>query len=427
MKKAILSFFSFLLLTAGTNLQLLSQEPLSDTVWSKKIKYIESVKCSPDGQYLFAQLDGIGEGFVYKIETLTGLIIDTFSLNRPLMNHLSISPTGDTIVVSGNNYTMFWDVNTGDTLFTLKYGEEAEITPDGKRIITTTGKMGLDEPQILVIDIATKEIIKTFVGRYYYASNLRISPDGKYFCFNDFRGTYLTAIFMNLITYEEIKIFEDPNKNSFYNFGYSPDGQMLGIANKENMYFYDLKNLELIKTLKYYEEENVVDRGVGKRVFTNDSKYLIYGYFDNDDFDPNKIIVWNIEGDSLEYEYPYSAQTAIDISKDDYIAAWGQYPGYLTLLRPKWKATDVKETKNDEFKYTLKDGILKIKFDDELADYPIINIYGISGKLISTITNINIQTDYKSIELDVSFLITGVYLFEINISNKNYTFKLLVN
>ncbi|MFH1052740.1 MAG: T9SS type A sorting domain-containing protein [bacterium] len=416
-------------------IQLKAQEPLPDTVWTKKIANIKAVNFSLDSEYLFAG----GRKEFYQLEITTGEIFKTFLVNTGYVNKIGFSISGDTIITSGTDATIrLWDYLTGDSIFTfytikefgiISYGgSDALITPDGKRIITLTGFIGLDEPQILVIDIATKEIIKTFVGRYYYASNPQISSDGKYFSFQDFRGTYSTVILINLNTYEEIKIFENPNGSLNQNI-FSPDCNHL-TANSagvgKDIFIWDLKTLKLFKQFQY-EEKDVIEPILYNEKYTNDSKYLIMSFHDHQDYQPDKIIVWNIDGDSLEYEYPFSGQTAIDVSKDDYIAAYSQNSGYLTLLRPKWNGTDVKDIKEDDFNYTLKDGILKIKFKEEFTEIPLVNIYDISGKLIKSISDFEIQSDYKELTLNIGFLIPGVYLFEIKFSDKNYSFKLLKN
>jgi WD40 repeat protein len=405
---------------------LQAQEEVPDTVWSKNLGNVQMVKFSPDGKNLYVGVIEIGRSLVYKINNATGLIVDTFSYLPPLIKRIDLSANGDTLMVSGSGFIWLWDVETGDTIFTLKYGDEACFTPDGKRIIATTGKMGFDEPQILVIDIETKEIIKSFIGRYYYASNPQISSDGKYLSFKDFRGTYSTIILMDLNDYEELKIFENSNGSLDQNV-FSPDSKYLAAnsAGDRDIFIWDLATLEMYKHIQYEENDNVLNPSVNTIKFSNNSQYLIFPFFDWEDYDPNKIIVWNIEGDSLEYEYPYSAQRAIDISKDNYIAACGQYPGYLTLLRPKWNGTYIKEQKEEDFKYSLKDVILKIKFDDELNNTPTINIYDISGKLVKSISDFELQTDFKSINVNVDFLISGVYLIEIKLRNQIYSLKVL--
>ncbi|MFC2130722.1 T9SS type A sorting domain-containing protein, partial [Bacteroidota bacterium] len=88
--------------------------------------------------------------------------------------------------------------------------------------------------------------------------------------------------------------------------------------------------------------------------------------------------------------------------------------------------TGVKEHKKEDFKYTYNNGKLKIHFVENIIEKPVINIYDISGKLIKTISDTDFQAGHKSIELDVSFLIPGVYLFEISFSNNHYSLKLLV-
>ncbi|MFC2131442.1 WD40 repeat domain-containing protein [Bacteroidota bacterium] len=403
-----------------------AQEQLPDTVWSKQIQNAHVVKFSPDGQYVFV---GIRYD-VLKIETTTGNVIDTFALNRPLMKSLSPSPTGDTLIITGNRLIMMWNVITGDTIFTLNYGEEACFTPDGKRIIATTGKMGLDEPQILVIDIETKEIIKTFIGRYNYTGDLQISSDGKYFSFTDFRGTYSTVILIDLNTYEEIKIFENPNGSLDKNI-FSPNNKYLAAnsAGHKDIFIWDLKTLELFKHFQYEEFNDITIPILTNEKFTMNSKYLIMSFFDNEDFDPNKIIVWNIEGDSLEYEYSFSGSTALDVSKDDYIAGYSRAWRILSLLRPKWNGTGVKEHKKEDFKYTYNNEKLKIHFDDIPINIPEINIYNMIGMNVGAncpdCIGMPLQTQGNIIEIDIGYLTAGVYFVIVDVSGKRYVIKLM--
>ncbi|MFC2131502.1 WD40 repeat domain-containing protein, partial [Bacteroidota bacterium] len=195
--KTFFTLIAFLLAFAGLEWTQ-AQEQLPDTVWSKQIGNVNVVKFSPDGQFVFA---GVYKD-IYQFETSTGNLVKTFSGRCGSINRIDFSPTSDTIICSGGvggaGISLINSLS-GDTLLRFNLGQsmsgaEALITPDGKHIIATTGKMGLDEPQILVIDIETKEIIKTFIGRYNGASNLQVSNDGKYFSFEDFRGTYGTVI-----------------------------------------------------------------------------------------------------------------------------------------------------------------------------------------------------------------------------------------
>jgi len=206
---------------AGTIHELpLQAQELPDTLWSKAIddEHIANVvKFSPDGQYLFA---GYGNDII-QIEISTGEIIRTLSYHKGYVTQIGFSPSGDTLISSGwDGRIVLWDYHSGDSIECISLIKEiknsaksnALITPDGKRIITLTEFIGFDEPQILIIDVETKEIIKSFVGRYYYALNLQVSPDGKYFSFVDFRGTFLSIVLIDLNTYEEIKIFNEDGK-----------------------------------------------------------------------------------------------------------------------------------------------------------------------------------------------------------------------
>jgi len=430
---ALIVVFTFLI----ASLQMMSQQELPDTLWSKDVEDMgyytpNAIKFSPDGKYVYVDLDGKDRYSVLQFETLTGKLIREIPQST---REISLSPTGDTILLSGGPIVTWRSSKTGEILDTIMISGiewtqcRALLTPNGKRIIVNPGRLGLDKPQILIYDIKTKKLLKSFAGRYNAADRLYISPDGKYLSFTDFRGTYSTAILIDLNTYEEVKIFEDPKKDDIWNLRFSPDGKMMLTGTPKHINLWDLKTLKLIKTLNYYNSKDVIDRGgILRIVYSNDFKYLIYSYYDQEDFNPNEIVVWNIEKDSVEYIYPFSGTKAIDISKDGYIASRAYVPGHgriLFLLRPKWKTTGVKENENSNFNYSYNNGNLKINFKEKLKVLPEINIYNISGKLIKSVSYNDIEFNNKSIELDINFLNTGVYLFEINLSNKHYTIKIM--
>ncbi|MFC2130986.1 T9SS type A sorting domain-containing protein [Bacteroidota bacterium] len=407
-------FILFIIIITGAwhTVPLQAQDELPDTVWSIAVNnygYVNDVKFSPDGQYIY-----LGTRYdVLKIETITGNIVDTFALNRPLMKSLNLSPSGDTLIVSGNGKIMLFNVYNDDTIFTLNYGDEACITPDGKRIIAIAGE------QILIIDIESKEIIETLIGEYKYLSHLRISPDGKYFSLSGYN-----SFLMDMTTYEEIKKIDDSRI-----FGFSPDNKMIGTVSSGGIYLLDLETFGVIKNIKYYDTNNVKDRGIGPIIFSNDSKYLIYGFFDHDDYTPNKIIVWNIEKDTLEYEYSFSGQKLIDISKDDYIASVGYSFYYkefcLFLLRPKWNGTDVKDLLENELDYTINNGILRIQFDENLTEEPVINIYNILGMNVRVRHAVPQQHNGNMLEMDINFLIPGVYFVVVDVGGERFVIKIL--
>ncbi|MFH1050250.1 MAG: T9SS type A sorting domain-containing protein [bacterium] len=421
-----------LIIFAGTNcpdfigMSLKAQEQLPDTIWSKAIDdehLINVVKFSLDGKYIFTGVMEPGRALVYKVETSTGLVVDSLAYHPPLIKKLILSPTGDTLIVTGSRYIWLWDIKTGDTIFTLNLGEEACFTPDGKRIIATTGKSGFDEPQILIIDIETKEIIKSFIGRYYKASNLQFSSDGNFFSFNDFRGTYTTVILIDLNTFEELKIFEKPG-GTYTNLGFTPNNRYLGTASSEGIHLWDLNTLELYKTNKYYETTNVSDLGMSNFNYSNESDYFMYAYWDQLDFDPNKIIVWDIEGDSLKYQYDFSGTKSIDLSKYDYIASVGfvSMKGfYFYMLRPNWIETNVKEIKEENFKYSYNNKKMKIEFNENLINEPKIHIYNILGVGANGSSPVQLG---NTIEIDLEDLSSGIYFVEVLVNGKTYFLKI---
>ncbi|MFH1052116.1 MAG: hypothetical protein V1779_14440 [bacterium] len=428
----LITMIAFVWTNGGSLLQ--SQEPLPDTVWTKKINNVKIAKFSPDGQYVFAGFrNSFLNNYIYKIETMTGIIVDTLRNNPYTIDNISLSPTGDTLLVSGTGYIWVWDVRTGDTIFTLPYGEYACITPDGKKIVTTTGEIGTDKPQILVIDIASKEIIKTFIGRYYYTGRLTISPDGKYFSFHDFRGSTGSIVLVDLYTLNEVIIFTNPN-GSLDHPSFSIDSKYLvaNSAGHEYLFIWDLETLKLHKTIIYKEQLNIINPSVRFPHFLNDNNFLIFSFFDTEDFNPQKVIVWDIEGDSVAYEYFYAADQFIDVSKDDLIAAVGlQKPNMVwtvNLLRPKWLETHVKDKNLNELKYTYANGKVKIFFDEEILAKPEINIYNILG--VGAHCNVPVQNGVpvqygNEIEMDLEYLTSGVYFVVVDVGGKRSVVKVM--
>ncbi|MFH1051771.1 MAG: T9SS type A sorting domain-containing protein [bacterium] len=433
MKTAKLFFLiAFLLLLVGINLLLLSQEPLPDTVWSKALDNVNVVKFSPDGLYVFV---GVYKD-IYQYEVNNGSLVKTFSGRCGKISRIEFSSTGDTIICSGGvGGAGVSVINTvsGDTLMRFNLGEsssgaEACITPDGKRIITTTGKMGLDEPQILVIDIATKEIIKTFIGRYYMAYRLDISPNGKYFSFSDYRGDSSSVILMNANTYDEISIL-GYHGGEIGDVKFSNDNTMIASCGHDGLVnIWDLETKDIIKTISVQGTEY---RFINRISFSNDSKFIILGN-DTEGNLTDVVLVYNIKSGERVYQYPYSGAISIDVSINNYIISSGFDPNpkndtyFITyLLNSKWNGTDVKEKKDTEIKYIKKNEKLYVELPEKFSGNIDIKIYDITGKLIKSLNEQIINSDLKKIEIDIGFLSTGIYILELNISDEIYTLRFL--
>ncbi len=432
----LIAILAFVWTNGGSLLQ--SQEPLPDTVWTKKNLggMVNVVKFSPDGQYLFVGADYD----ILQFDVKTGELIRTLSFHRAYVTKIGFSPTGDTIISSGwDGRIVLWDYQTGDTIAyisTLRdmnkaIDSDALITPDGKRIITLTGLVGLDKPQIIVFDIETKEIIKTFTGIFSQANNLAVSNDGKYFSFWDFRSTKGILFLMDLNTYEEIAMIEYPDAGLFDNI-ISWDSKILAaVTTGHGIFLWDIEKLKLIKNFRFNNNLNL-SYGIRRVSFSRDSKNIIFGCYDYEDYEPSEVIVWNIEKDTLVYKYPFSAVESIDISKNDYIASVGNSAyklWHVNLLRPNWKITDVKENITNNLKYTFNNSKLKIFFDEEMFAKPEINIYNILG--VGANGRSPVQHDFSpvqngnEIEINLEYLTSGVYFVVVDVGGKRNVVKIL--
>ena len=114
MKTKALILSLFILSTAAFYLH--AQEPIPDTVWTKTFLspiYINCVKFSPDGQYIFAGTNNA----ILQIETATGNIFRTLQGHKDKVYTIDFSPTGDTILSSSFDKTIrMWNYNTGDSI-----------------------------------------------------------------------------------------------------------------------------------------------------------------------------------------------------------------------------------------------------------------------------------------------------------------------
>ncbi|MFH1049393.1 MAG: T9SS type A sorting domain-containing protein [bacterium] len=425
MKTKILILF-IILVGVIHELPLLSQEPLPDTVWSKQIDNVNVVKFSPDGQYLFASTKNHG---VNQLDVKTGNIIRTIMLGN---NNISFSPTGDTVVLSAGNQISFININTGEIIDTLHFltkggtDGSAIITPDGKRIITTTGKIGFDEPQILVIDIATKEIIKTFIGRYYNAENLQFSHDGKYFCFSGCRDIWNSINLLDMNTYEEISVLGS-HPAGVGDIKFSRDDKKIASCGDDGLvHIWDLETKEIIRTISVQGTEY---RYINRLAFSNDSKYILLASDNSEAFYKYDFIhVYNIESGKRIYLYAFTGNGCLDVSINDYIASFGinplDYEFYLYLLIPKWNGTDVKESLADELEYSYYNGTLQINFNEVLFEKPVINIYNILGVAVGARHAVPLQNG-NEIEIDLEYLTPGVYFVVVDFNGSRKVLKIL--
>ncbi|MFH1052589.1 MAG: T9SS type A sorting domain-containing protein [bacterium] len=422
MKAKILILFVILVGT-HCNVSLQAQEPLPDTVWTKTFQNpitINCVKFSPDGQYIFAGTNNI----ILQIETSTGNIFRTLQWHDWKVFNIDFSPTGDTILSSGADYTIrLWDYISGDTIHSLKYerpdsldiqlGEIAYITPDGKRIISLTNCYGDNYDNVYVFDISSKELIGR-AGNYYGANKLNISLIGKYFAIVGYPT--MVALY-DLNTYQLIKVLGS-HESQVNDIAFSPDGKMVASCGEDwRIYVWDTETRELI-------HEFGMDGAVVSVKFSNDNKFLITG---GGGFENLHTSVFNLTIDEIHYNYPipYGRQSMDISSANNFLVVGGGYD--LFLLNPKWDITGLQETNKYETIIYPNPVDMKVNIDFNVINPGLFNIelLNITGNFIENIFSGFLEPGNQTIQFNCKNIANGTYFIRITSPSFTKTIKLV--
>ncbi|MFC2131296.1 T9SS type A sorting domain-containing protein, partial [Bacteroidota bacterium] len=122
--------------------------------------------------------------------------------------------------------------------------------------------------------------------------------------------------------------------------------------------------------------------------------------------------------------YPFSGSNALDVSKDDFIAGYWRQGRILSLLRPKWQGTGVKELLENKLSYTFNNGILRIQFEQNLMVEPEINIYNILGMNVGARHAVPLQQG-NTIEINIDYMPSGVFFVVVDAGMKKFVLKIM--
>ena len=139
-------------------------------------KAISSIAISPDGQTILSA--SYHNLIVSRIDNGKGIL--ALKNDRTRFDQFSITPDGK-YVISGGRQPQIWNLATGSPILNLEGNEEFNIScltvsPDGKQVIA-----GTHTRTLLVFDIATGKLSKTFFGHSSIVTQVAFLPDGKHF------------------------------------------------------------------------------------------------------------------------------------------------------------------------------------------------------------------------------------------------------
>ncbi|MFH1049790.1 MAG: T9SS type A sorting domain-containing protein [bacterium] len=424
MKTKILILFAILVGT-HCNVYLQAQEELPDVLWSNDYS-VRIAKFSPDGQSVYFVKNSDLTN-LFKADAMTGEISSTYSYQNQRIFDFDISTTSDSIIVFEGLNIVIWSTQTGDTLKiitsiidslkTKKPPKTIKYTPDSKKLIVVIG----DDPEIVILDIETGMIIKEFHG-YNASGLLDVSPDGKFFAFHYWANNWRSYVdLIDLNTYENLGTLETFLDDMYINYLYITDNRTIAAAGRTSKYLYiwDKETQKIIKTPQF----DLPEFGYFiKFAITNDSKYIFISNEYEEDYSRNRLFVYDLDKGKIIHEYNYDSRVNLEVSQDGYILSSDAYQ--LRVLNPTWKRyIGVKEVKEEKIKHTFFNSKLKMFFDEEIFDMPVINIYNILGVAVGAHCNVSLQMN-NEIEIDLNYLSSGIYFVQVNVNGKIYILKI---
>ncbi len=418
MKTKIFLFVLILLALAGLE-QAKSQEPLPDTVWTKRMPdEITCVKFSKNGESVAVAVNGN----IYILNTITGDTIRTYKGHTSQVLSIDFSSTGDTML-SAAGEVILWNYITGERLKTYNnIFYKAYFMQDDSKIITL--KTPMDSNCLAIINKSTGELINGEVFPeipnfiYSRVNNLFCISQAVYFPSEGKRKGYLKL--WDAQTFEKIADLGN-HEDQITDMAFSPDGSLLATSSWDRtVKIWNVENKELEQIINI-PQDFLGFYGVN---FSNDNKYLLitgasYEF---------SIKIFDIYNKNYSNQYYFPGDIlSIEISSDDkYILCNDAYS--LRLFN-----ANLTSIGSDDMTFDMQstlypnptNNLVNIKFDLKSFAEIDIQLTDLKGKYIDNIYNGILEQGVQNIPYNCSKLPAGVYIIRIISPSFTQTFKLV--
>ncbi len=423
MKTKIFLLAFFLLLSAGKNQPLLSQEPLPDTVWtytSWPSQNFTSVLFSKDGTKIYTGGKSLK---VFDSETGDSLL----EINSTRIYHIAITNSGKYLATSdANGVINIWDTETWllYKVFNDFVGNPAgalSFSPDEKLLAASSWNQG-----VKIWNFHNGEIIKFFDSEMnpgiYDKAYVEYSNDGKYLAIT---GEVKKLVLYNNITKELNSVGIESN----YVTKFLPDNRYLIVlqneSNSPKLVMLDIQNhFSKVKEFKGHSEGFITEFKI-----TPDGKYLISA---GDDY---TVRIWDIETGVNTYTYynNWGPKLSVDFSSDNkYIITCTS--GSLHLNNAKWAGTGVENPDNpieiisniSSFPNPGNDTIT-LEYNVSIFTNLQIDIYDSIGNYIKNLYDGVKEPGLNHTVLDTKDIASGVYYVRFTAGEFIYSTDIVVN
>jgi len=424
-------FAIFLLLTAGNNLPLLSQDSLDlEIVWQKEVfpKEIKFANFSADGQWIYAAIGNTIE----KISAETGEYISVFSTEgiSSGIYDMDISGLGNLILTrDGGGAINIWDTRLEKAVkyinsFTQSPGYDGivstAISPDETKMVLCVSqyKGGINFDYFVVIFdlILEKEIKRVSVTAKF--NKIKFSHDGKYFATGGWYKdqwedkNYDQVILWSTETWAPIDTIETlEGVGSGYTYlKFSKDDLLFGCTRRtpSDTRIYDLFTKSIIK--------NPGKNYPSFEILPDNEHFLFFFVHGNYDLELHN---------RIEKIHSYSIPTdIIDVFNDNdnwkIICAAGNYP--ITMLSKKPIGIDTEPKLKEIITISFLNNNIIIQTENIYEDSLITEIYDLQSKIVFSQTFENTNPNNRiTIPMHLN---SGIYFCKVKAGDKEYSQKI---
>jgi WD40 repeat protein/DNA-binding SARP family transcriptional activator len=219
---------------------------------------VRSAAFSPDGRTILggsqqysAAAKGAGELFLWDVAT--GQLIRRFE-NTGDVTGIAFNSDGSLALTSSalnKNFTL-WEVATGQPIRRLDYASrlfDIAFGPDEKTALAAS-----EDTDLILVDLATGDVIRRYKGHNSLVFSLDLSPDGQSVISGEYLGD---VILWDFETGQELHRFvSDPSTKGV---AFSPDGQtVFGASYSGTLYQWQVADWPLDKLLAWVHENRYI-------------------------------------------------------------------------------------------------------------------------------------------------------------------------
>lgn len=229
--------------------------------------WIRSVAWTPNGKYIITT-DMRGIAIIWNV--YTGMMVRKI---EGVEGTLAISPNSLTFLsASYDNTIILCDILSGSIVRTFKGSSgivnSVAFSPDGNLVITS-----FEDGKVILWDINTGVIVKSFDVSSDWICNVQLLSDGKYCVLSSYSHGFVSL--WDTYSWKEIRSFKI-NITSNHSIALSPDGRICLMGTEDNnAIMLDVNSGKVVKILQGHSEE------INSVAFSYDGKLCITGASDN--------------------------------------------------------------------------------------------------------------------------------------------------